>query len=208
MSRNAYVLLSDGASYHPVTNYLAVAENDVLDFYPGDTYRDLFPIPESSAGPSADKGLWFPNDGLAYSNGVGLANQTYARVSDEVAHKAPRDNRNRQTRLRFFAGVEYEFTVDTAADTLILPAGHELDVGTMITLTSTIALPAGLSAGQLYFVIAASALRVKLSTTNGGSAVNITGAGTGTHTAFARVVIADFKPSEWTSWSNAKPSRF
>lgn len=208
MPRTAYVLLSDGASYHPVENYLCVAENDLLNFYPGDTYRDTWAIPASSSSAGSDKGLWFPDDGWAYSNGVGIANPTYARVSDEVAHEPPRDNRNRQTRLRFFAGVEYTFTVDTTDNVLILPSGNELTVGSMISVTSDNALPGGLSAAKLYYVVASSGLRIKVSETSGGAAVDITNAGTGVHTAYARVVIADFKPSEWTSWSNAKPTRF
>jgi hypothetical protein len=212
MSRTAYVTLEDGASYQPVTDYIAVLETDVTPWYSGDTYRDLFGIPSvtaSAVNSGAATGVWFPAaDGQVFDASFGASNQVRAHLSDDLTHTAPRDAKQRQTRLRFYAGLEYVFTADAAADVLILPAGMELSIDDVLSVTTDNALPGGLAANTLYYVISASARRIKVSTTMGGAAVNISSAGTGTHTAFARVLIADFKPTTWTCWSNTKPQRF
>lgn len=77
-----------------------------------------------------------------------------------------------------------EFTV-TAATDLITSADHGLTVGERVRfVNSGGALPAGLAAATDYYVIASglTANDFKVSATDGGSAVDITGAGTGTHT--------------------------
>jgi hypothetical protein len=74
------------------------------------------------------------------------------------------------------------FTVDTATDELILNNG--LIVGHRVAVSSTDVLPSPMSNAVEYWVIAVTATRFKLSLVEGGSALNITDAGTGTHTAF------------------------
>ena len=210
MARTAFVLTEDGSTVHPVTDYVAVLEGELADFYPGETYRDLFKIQTGSVSAingGSVEGLFYPDDGTAPVYGLGTVAQK-ARLSDELAHTPPRDVRNKQTRLRFYAGLQYAFTGVAADDTFVLPAGHELSIGDMVTCLSEGTLPAGLASATVYYVVAVSPLKVKLSATYGGTAVNITDAGTGAHTLYARVKIADFKPGSWVSWTNTKPLRY
>ncbi len=72
------------------------------------------------------------------------------------------------------------FTVNASTD-VCTSAGHNLHNGDPVTLSSTTTLPAGLSTGTTYYVINAATDTFKLSATPNGSAVNITGTGTGTH---------------------------
>ena len=72
----------------------------------------------------------------------------------------------------------------TAATTdVITSSGHKLANGDIIKFSTSNALPAGLSTTQSYYVINTnvSAGTFKVSTESGGSAVDITGTGTGVH---------------------------
>lgn len=80
------------------------------------------------------------------------------------------------------------FTADAGTD-VITSAGHGLSNGDAVVFSNSGGgLPAGLSANTFYYVINASTDTFKVSTTLGGSAVDITGTGTGTH-YFNRGVI-------------------
>jgi len=71
----------------------------------------------------------------------------------------------------------------TAAVTdIITSAAHGLQNGNMVQLTTTDTLPAGLAVSTNYYVINTATNTFKLSATPGGSAVDITDTGTGTHT--------------------------
>ena len=75
------------------------------------------------------------------------------------------------------------FTVDAGTDAIII-ADHGFAVGTRITVASGTTLPAGLAANTSYYVKQVLASdRFTVSATPGGSTVNITNTGTGTHTA-------------------------
>jgi hypothetical protein len=58
---------------------------------------------------------------------------------------------------------------------------HGLVNGDTIALVSSGVLPAGLDTTTIYFIINATATTFKVSLTSGGSAVDITDTGTGTH---------------------------
>jgi hypothetical protein len=80
------------------------------------------------------------------------------------------------------ADPEAEFTA-TAATDIITSAAHGLSNGTCIQVSNSGgALPGGLSASTNYYVINATTNTFQVSTVPAGSAVNITSAGTGTHT--------------------------
>jgi hypothetical protein len=72
----------------------------------------------------------------------------------------------------------------TAADTDIITAnGHGFKNGDKVRVTTSAAdLPAGLAVDTTYYVRDATTNTFKVSLTDGGSAVDITDAGTGTHT--------------------------
>lgn len=78
----------------------------------------------------------------------------------------------------YTAGYLIPFTADTTTDVLTA-AGHgfsDTDVSQVMTLAGV--LPTGLSATTNYYVRDATANTLKLSATSGGSAIDITGAGT------------------------------
>lgn len=76
------------------------------------------------------------------------------------------------------------FTADAGTDVLTFGAGVVWPDGTEVEVTSTGSLPGGLAADTKYFVKnpATSDETIQLSATLGGAAVNITSAGSGTHT--------------------------
>ena len=76
--------------------------------------------------------------------------------------------------------VSATFTANASTEVCTSTA-HNLHNGDPVTVSSTTTLPAGLSAGVTYYVISATANTFQLSATPGGSAVNITDTGTGTH---------------------------
>jgi len=87
----------------------------------------------------------------------------------------------------------------TAATTdIITSSSHGLSNGDVITVASGTTLPAGLSASTYYFIIDADTNTFKVSLLIGGSAVDITDTGTGTHTWYQEVVgtvldVTDFQ---------------
>jgi len=205
MARTAYVCLTDGA-YQSVSNYTAVAE-ELLDAYQdGSNYRDLFATPTDQGNAvSTSNGWFYPADGGTYVTGLA----TVARISDEIEHEPPRPEPRKHTRLRFFVDAGYTVaSIDVSGNWIGLPSGHEVSVGDRVSLRSTSAVPGGTSASTGYYIIAVNGNLVLISTTSGGSEVNITDVGSGTITLTARHKIADFKPGEWTTWSNAAPLRF
>ena len=79
-------------------------------------------------------------------------------------------------------------TADASADTINKGTDDGFaDNDTVQFTNSGGALPAGLAAGTQYFVRDAAAATLKVSETFGGSAVNITGTGSGTHTIYQNI---------------------
>lgn len=76
------------------------------------------------------------------------------------------------------------FTVTIASPGVFTLTSHGLVASDPVYLTTTGALPTGLSANTIYYVIATglTANTFQLSTTRGGSAINTTGSQSGTHT--------------------------
>lgn len=80
----------------------------------------------------------------------------------------------------------------TAADTdIITSTAHGLVNGDTIKVISGTTLPAGLSTTVVYYVISSATNTFSVSLTNGGSAVDITDAGTGTHTWYKCSLYSD-----------------
>jgi hypothetical protein len=73
------------------------------------------------------------------------------------------------------------FTVNTGNDRLLV-VGHPFVNGDTVVLTTRDTLPAGLSAETPYAVVNRNANNFKVSTSVGGSAIDITDTGTNTHT--------------------------
>jgi hypothetical protein len=80
--------------------------------------------------------------------------------------------------------ISQTFATDDLTANTMLAAGHGMLDGQIVVVTSATTLPAGLSANTLYYVISTglTANVFKLSASLGGSAVDITDAGTGVQT--------------------------
>ena len=76
-------------------------------------------------------------------------------------------------------------TIDIATPAVIHWTGHNLHVGSPVQFSTSGALPTGITAGTVYYVITAGfgADAFEISTTPGGAAVNTSGTQSGTHLA-------------------------
>lgn len=77
---------------------------------------------------------------------------------------------------------EFE-SVDTGANTITMTA-HPFADGDIVRLKTDGTLPGGLVTSKEYYVIGSTANTIQLSETSGGTAVDITSAGSGTHTIY------------------------
>lgn len=85
-------------------------------------------------------------------------------------------------RARFIAGYACGVTADASTDTLTHSGLRTIANDQVIRLSNSGgALPGGLAAGKDYFVVQTAGAAFKLSLTQGGSAIDITDAGTGSH---------------------------
>lgn len=90
----------------------------------------------------------------------------------------------------------------TAAVTNVITTGsaHGWSVGDKLRFSSSDTLPAGLSANTDYYVISVpSTTTLTVSSAEGGSAVDITDTGTGTHTAVLKsrkILVSDFRNAQ------------
>jgi hypothetical protein len=75
------------------------------------------------------------------------------------------------------------FTVDTSTDHLKKIA-HGVKEGQQVVVSSTTTLPTGLSASTPYFALNVTPNAFQLATLPGGAAIDITGAGSGTHSFY------------------------
>ena len=81
--------------------------------------------------------------------------------------------------IRFWCG--YGASITAATSDVITLTGRRVENNQVVRFVSTTTLPAGLDAYTDYYVISASNATFKVSTTLGGSAVDITDTGTGSH---------------------------
>lgn len=96
------------------------------------------------------------------------------------------------TKGRYGYGTGIVFTVNAATD-VVTANSHGFVNGNRLLLDSTVTLPAGLSANTIYFVIAATTNTFKLATSAGGTAIDITGTGTGVHGAYNNFRVPDMR---------------
>lgn len=91
-------------------------------------------------------------------------------------------------------GTGTNFTVTAANDTIDITS-HSFTNGQQVTLSSTGTLPAGLSANTVYYVVESTTNTFKLSLTSGGSAIDITDTGSGTHSIHTQFKVPDMRGS-------------
>ena len=78
-------------------------------------------------------------------------------------------------------------TITNASPAVVSWTAHGQPVGTKIVFSTTGTLPAGITAGTVYYVVAVTADTFKISDQAGGNPLNTTSAGSGTHTATCEV---------------------
>lgn len=95
------------------------------------------------------------------------------------------------------ATVQTDPTFTADASTNILTAnGHELIDGEDVTLKTTNTLPGGLVTQKRYYAVNATTNTLQLATQPGGAAIDITSAGTGTHTLLTGKVRYDWQGTD------------
>ena len=95
----------------------------------------------------------------------------------------------------FLVGAKPSAAFTAATTDIITSNAHGLSEGDCVTVSSTTTLPAGLSASTNYYVRDVTTNTFKVSATKGGAVVDITDAGTGTHTYLLRgkkILVQDF----------------
>lgn len=115
--------------------------------------------------------------GFVMADGTAYSNDTYAPLLTVCLGK-------------FGYGTGATFTANATTD-IITATSHGLSNGNRVLLDSTTTLPAALSAHTIYYVISATTNTFQVSTTVGGSAVNITDTGTGTHSFYTTFKVVD-----------------
>lgn len=99
-------------------------------------------------------------------------------------------------------GAGTSFTADDTTDTITSTA-HGLSDGDILRLTNSGgALPGGLAADTDYYVIQATADTFKVSTAQGGAAIDITSTGTGTHSWHDTFLLPDDRGRFIRAWDN------
>lgn len=96
--------------------------------------------------------------------------------------------------------ISYTFTADAGTDELTVSAGHDLIDGYVGQVSSSGTLPTGLSASTDYYIVNADQDNdtFQLATSVSGSPIDITGAGSGTHTfAFDPYYSEDLRERNW-----------
>lgn len=104
-------------------------------------------------------------------------------------------------------GASATVTVSIASPAVVTWTGHAWSAGQPVKLTTTGALPTGLTAGTTYYVINTASNTFQLAATPGGAAINTSGSQSGVHTARANAIgkTPPDEPSYWVfvSKSNA-----
>lgn len=168
-------LMPWGAWTPDVTDYESGAANDVLNVLPqGDGYG---PFPDfaavSMALPAACRGAFY----ALKSDGTIVV---FAGTSDRIYKM-----NNSDYSWTPVSKVQVLTTISNATPAVITKAAHGYAIGDTVVFSTTGALPTGLTAGTVYYIISAgfTANAFEVSLTSGGVAINTSSAGSGTHSA-------------------------
>lgn len=109
-----------------------------------------------------------------------------ARVPGRTGTMVGTDYREERTSLDAEADLPttdaFTFTANATTDVLTLSAAHRYKLDSRVELLTTTTLPAPLATDTTYYVRDVTSTTLKLAATEGGAAINLTDAGTGTHT--------------------------
>lgn len=95
-------------------------------------------------------------------------------------------------------------TITNASPAVVTWTAHGLVANTAVVFSTSGALPTGLMAGTIYYVISAGlgASTFRVSATIGGAAINTSSAGSGTHTGHAGVYQCPIRILGYLEWSS------
>lgn len=144
-----------------------VVQLDFLGALPAVDGSQLLNVPSSPVGSViAYAGLIEPS-GWLFCSGQSLSRTTYAALFAALSKNST-------------------VTITIATPGVVTWTAHGLVAGDRITFNTTGALPTGITAGTVYFVIATNltADTFRISATNGGAAINTSGSQSGVHTAY------------------------
>lgn len=164
--------------YRPdVSDYMGSASRNILNVLPrGDGYG---PFPDftafSAALPAACRGAFY----ALKSDGTIV---TFAGVSDRLF----RLNNTDQTWVPV-SKVAAVTSISNASPAVVAYTAHGFSAGDAVVFTTSGALPTGLTAGTVYYVISTglTADEFRVSATSGGAAINTSSDGSGTHSVTA-----------------------
>jgi len=105
---------------------------------------------------------------------------------------------------RVDASVQSTVTMTIASPCVVSWTAHGLSNGDPVAFSTTGALPTGLTAGTVYYVVAAAADTFEVAATSGGTAINTSGSQSGTHTAHA--ANPDPATDNGTHWTDIGPT--
>lgn len=142
----------------------------------------------SVAEPSSGEATW--SSGMAYKLGDQVINTTTHRTYESQQ------------------GAQAVVTLSIASPGIVTWTNHGLAAGTPVLFTNSGgALPTGLTAGTIYYVLADTVNTFKVSATIGGSAINFKGSQSGVHTATANPNKGhDPTADDGTWWIDVGPS--
>lgn len=135
---------------------------------------------------------------------AGVTTFTSATPDEMLPSQAPRDLTMTITHLVFYGEADTAIAATGGTNQFTVPTGHGLNNGQLVTLTTTNALPSGLTANTLYYIVSRTATTVSLALTPGGSAITHSGAGTGTHKIVPYIKTGFFSMLNNPEYSNGK----
>lgn len=143
-------------------------------------------------------------DAGSFAN-TGTASAFDVAIPDEMLpSQAPRALTMTITHLVFYGEADTAIAATGGTNQFTVATGHGLNNGQLVTLTTTNALPSGLTADTLYYIVSRAATTVSLALTPGGSAITHSGAGTGTHKIVPYTKVGFFSMLNNPEFSNGK----
>ena len=143
----------------------------------------------TSTSSSPTKAQWVKNGASVQSPGLTyieatIINNDKLKWQTYAAYTHPSGNADSGTTIVTNETRNATCTMTIASPAVVSKTGHGYAAGDKIMFRTTGALPTGVTAGQVYYVIAAglTADAFEFSATDGGSAINTSGTQSGTHT--------------------------
>ena len=148
-------------------NLLGVGTNLAFYIEEGGVYNNVTPLR------AVQTGLNGPFAATPGSTTVTVTDTAHGAVDDDMATFFGAQALSQQT-----------FTVTIASPAVVTPATYVPANGTIVVLSTTGALPTGLTAGVQYYVVNAGASTFELANVPNGAAINTSGTQSGTHSVY------------------------